>query len=84
MSKTGARFKEGLTITEQVKFDTFQNAIHHFGLSPKSAAMLTGGADYKQLDSQTKLYQIRLSQSERATFVINNKLVEIKQVGGHT
>ncbi|VVQ00561.1 hypothetical protein PS910_03767 [Pseudomonas fluorescens] len=84
LSKTGARFKEGLTITEQVKFDTFQNAIHHFGLSPKSAAMLTGGADYKQLDSQTKLYQIRLSQSERATFVINNKLVEIKQVGGHT
>lgn len=85
LSKVGAQFKaSGLTGAEQAKFDTFQNAIHHFGMSPKNAAMLAGAADYKQLDKNTALFQIRLSQSERATFTVKDKLVEIRQVGGHT
>jgi hypothetical protein len=84
-SKAGAKFKDsGLSEPEQGKFDTFQNAIHHLGLSPKNAAMLAGNADYKQLDKKTNLFQIRLSQSERVTFTVKNKLVEIRQVGGHT
>lgn len=84
-SKTGAKFKSsGLNDIEQQKFDTFQNAIHHFGLSPANAALLAGKADFKLLDKNTALYQIRLSLSERVTFTAQDKRVEIRQVGGHT
>ncbi|MCE5980023.1 RHS repeat-associated core domain-containing protein [Pseudomonas sp. JR33AA] len=85
LDKSNAQFKpSGLTEAEQRSFDTFQNAIHNFGLSPKSAASLVGAADYKQLDKKTSLYQIRLSKSERVTFTIEGKLANIRQVGGHT
>ena len=46
--------------------------------------MLMGGADYKQLDKKTNLYQIRLSKSERVTFSIEGRQASIRQVGGHT
>ena len=85
MDKSNAQFKSsGLSEAEQRSFDTFQNAIYHLGASPKSAAMLMGGADYKQLDKKTNLYQIRLSKSERVTFSIEGRQASIRQVGGHT
>jgi len=83
--KANAKFKAaGLTAIEQQKFDTFQNAIYHFGLSPKNAAMLIGGANYKQLDHKAGIFQIRLSLSERVIFTEKDKVAEIRQVGGHT
>lgn len=85
LDKSNAQFKvSGLSEAEQRSFDIFQNAIYHLGASPKSAAMLMGGADYKQLDKKTNLYQIRLSKSERVTFTIEDKRAIIRQVGGHT
>lgn len=84
LDKSKAKFKPVLTPTEQGHFDTFQNAIHHFKLSPKNAAVLVGGADYKLLDENTNRYQIRLSKGERMTFTIEDKQVIIRQVGGHT
>lgn len=85
LDKSNAQFKpSGLSEAEQRSFDTFQNAIHNFGLSPKNAASLVGAADYKQLDKKSSLYQIRLSKSERVTFTIEGKLANIRQVGGHT
>ncbi len=85
LDKSNAQFKSsGLSEAEQRSFDTFQNAIYHLGASPKSAAMLMGGADYKQLDKKTNLYQIRLSKSERVTFSIEGRQASIRQVGGHT
>ncbi|WP_423815582.1 RHS repeat-associated core domain-containing protein [Pseudomonas putida] len=85
LDKSKAQFKSsGLSEAEQKSFDTFQNAIHHLGVSPKSAAMLMGGADYKQLDKKTSLYQIRLSKSERVTFTLEGRQANIRQVGGHT
>lgn len=85
LDKSGAAFrKSALSEAAQRSFDTFQNAIHNFGLSPKNAASLVGGADYKQLDKKTSLYQIRLSKSERVTFTLEGKLASIRQVGGHT
>lgn len=85
LNKSNAQFKNsGLSNAEQRSFDTFQNAIHNFGLSPKNAASLVGGADYKQLDKNTNLYQIRLSQSQRVTFIVEGKVATIRQVGGHT
>jgi RHS repeat-associated protein len=84
-SKANAIFKKsGLSNAEQANFDTFQNALHNLGVHPKIAASFIGGSDYKQLDADSNLFQIRLSQSERVTFTVSDKLVEIRQVGGHT
>ncbi|MBF8659896.1 RHS repeat-associated core domain-containing protein [Pseudomonas putida] len=85
LDKSKATFKSsGLNDAEQRSFDSFQNAIYHFGLSPKEAAVLMGGADYKLLDKNSQLYQIRLSGKQRVTFRIQDRQVEIREVGGHT
>jgi len=83
LDKSRARFGH-LTRVEQEKFDIFQNAIHNEGVSPKEAADRMGDADYKRL--QGDQYQIRLSQRNRATFLVDNvhHIVTILQVGGHT
>jgi mRNA-degrading endonuclease RelE of RelBE toxin-antitoxin system len=83
LDKTGAKFRE-LTKVEQAKFDIFQNAIANRGLSPKDAAAEVGDSNYKRL--QGNQYQIRLSQSNRVTFLVDdqNHVVKILQVGGHT
>jgi hypothetical protein len=74
LDKKGAKFKQ-LTPAEQAKFDIFQNAIANNGLSPRQAADEMGGADYKKL--QGNQYQIRLSEGNRATFLIQDKKVKI-------
>jgi Mannan-binding protein len=79
--KTGAKFKQ-LTPSEQARFDTFQNAIANRGLNPRDAARELGSADYKRLSGNQ--YQIRLSQGNRVTFLVEGYTVKILQVGGHT
>jgi hypothetical protein len=85
LDKSRARFGQ-LTPAEQAKFDIFQNAIANEGMSPKNAAERMGDAHYKLLKGTRDQYQIRLSQQNRATFIVDNAhhKVTILQVGGHT
>lgn len=85
LDKSRATFKN-LTPAEQAKFDIFQNAIANEGMSPKDAAAKMRDADYKLLQGTKNQYQIRLSQHNRATFIVDNAnhKVTILQVGGHT
>lgn len=73
-----------LTKVEQIKFDIFQNAIHHLKLDPRAAAEKAGDTDFKRISDGT--YQIRLSKKARVKFLIDwtRKIVTILQVGGHT
>jgi hypothetical protein len=71
----------------QRKWDEFQNAIYHKGEHPAKAAERLGAADYKRFgNSRCGQHQIRLSQSERATFTVDEGTCTVKvlQVGGHT
>ncbi|MEH2210679.1 mannan-binding lectin [Nostoc sp.] len=83
LDKKGAIFND-LNKAEQDKFDRFQNAIKNRGLSARDAALEIGDSNYKKL--QGNQYQIRLSQSNRVTFLVENDthIVKIKIVGGHT
>lgn len=84
LKKNGASFKV-LTEAEQKVFDVFQNAIHHFGMSPKDAAMLAGASNYKLLsNSKVDNFQVRLSKAQRVSGEIEGKVAIIRQVGGHT
>ncbi|MBW4430331.1 MAG: hypothetical protein KME28_00790 [Pelatocladus maniniholoensis HA4357-MV3] len=85
LDKKKAKFGQ-LTYLEQAKFDKFQNAIHHGGMSPRDAAAKIGDADYKVLNKKTGQCQIRLSQKNRVTFIVDHDshTVRILQVGGHT
>jgi hypothetical protein len=76
-----------LTASEQEKFDIFQNAIQSEGLHPRQAAERAGATNYKNLLGDQ--FQIRLSQSARATFRVlddggGNGRVEMIDLGGHT
>lgn len=74
-----------MTEAEQKVFDVFQNAIHHFGMSPKDAAMLAGASNYKLLsNSKVDNFQVRLSKAQRVSGEIEGKVAIIRQVGGHT
>ncbi|MFK0090990.1 RHS repeat-associated core domain-containing protein [Pseudomonas sp. NPDC090592] len=85
LDKSNVNFKEFvLTKAEQKSFDSFQNAIHNDGVSPRDAAKRMGDANYKLLQKKTNLYQIRLSGGKRVTFTIEDKRAIIRQVGGHT
>lgn len=85
-SKSGAAFKKsGLTKSAQDTFDAFQNAIKNTGASPSEAARLAGETKLKKLtNAKIETWQIRLSGSERATFLIEDRMVKVLQVGGHT
>jgi hypothetical protein len=85
LDKSKAKFGQ-LTQAEQAQFDIFQNAIANQRMSPKDAAAKMGDADFKVLNKATGQYQIRLSQKNRATFIVDNAnhKVTILQVGGHT
>jgi hypothetical protein len=86
LDKSQAKFKSsGLTKAEQRSFDIFQNAIYHGGLSPEKAVTLLGsGADYKAINKKLGIYQFRLSGGERVHIKLEEKTVNIRQVGGHT
>lgn len=84
LDKSKATFKV-LTSAEQQVFDTFQNAIHHHGMSPKEAAIKAGDTNYKFLsNAKIQNFQIRLSQSQRVSGEISGNTAIIRQVGGHT
>ncbi|UQA56949.1 hypothetical protein [Polyangium aurulentum] len=82
LDKDHADFKT-LTLSEQARFDEFQNSIHHLGMHPRVAAQ-SWDSNYKELAHNQ--FQIRLSQGNRCTFIIDEgrQLVTILQVGGHT
>ncbi|MEX5507354.1 hypothetical protein Q1J61_26525 [Pseudomonas putida] len=74
-----------LTEAEQKVFDVFQNAIHHFGMSPRDASMLAGASDYKFLtNKKVDHFQMRLSKGQRVSGEIEGKKAIIRQVGVHT
>ena len=79
-----AKHVQQLSPSEEETFQAFKQLIQNEGYHPKEAAKLIGDTNFKQLDKKTNLYQIRLSQKNRVTFVINDKNVEIRHVGGHT
>lgn len=83
VSKAKAHFTQPLTETEQFKFDIFQNAIRHYRVSAPIAAGLIGDSNHKQLGT-SGIWQVRLSGSGRMTYVVNEKVVMIRDVGGHT
>ncbi len=72
-----------INVAELYKYRDFKTAIEHRGLHPKDAAA-SWDSNYKKL--QGNQYQIRLSQNNRVTFIVDNqsKVVYILQVGGHT
>ncbi|MFT0520902.1 RHS repeat-associated core domain-containing protein [Pseudomonas faucium] len=85
LNKSGVRWDvRGLTKVEQDNFDKFQNAIHNEGLPPWKAVLGLGGADYKVFDKSLNIYQFRLSHSQRVHFLVQEKTVIIRQVGGHS
>ena len=85
LDKHGVTPSVTLKDSEQDKLNTFMGNIQRDGQHPKDAASV-GGYDYKLLDKNTQLYQIRLSQKNRATFYVdeNTHTVVMCQVGGHT
>lgn len=83
ISKSHAYFTKELNPVEQFKFDIFQNAIHHYRVPPGDAARLMGDSNHKQLGS-SGIWQVRLSQGGRMTYVLEEKRVVIRDVGGHT
>lgn len=77
--------KVRLTRAEQDNLNTFMNAIRLSGITPKDAAS-EWDSDYKKLRGTQDQYEIRLSQSNRATFSVDydRKMVTMLAVGGHT
>lgn len=83
LSKKSMYITQTLTDVEQFKFDIFQDSIHHFGVSSHFAAQLMGRSDNKQM-GQSGIWQVRLSKGGRMTYLIQDKMVVIRDVGGHT
>lgn len=73
-----------LTAAEQGNLNTFMNSVRQ-GNHPKVAAGSFDGK-YTKLAGTTNQYEIRLSQKNRAIFIVDdaNQTVKILQVGGHT
>jgi hypothetical protein len=83
LDKSRARFDVELNKVEQEHFDEFQNAIQNQGLHPSKAAE-GWDSNYKNLKGDQ--YTIRLSQANRASFLVDDatNTCTILQVGGHT
>jgi hypothetical protein len=77
---------EGLTDTEQSKLNNFIRYIQNDHLHPSEAALLAGDCDYKCIDTNYSIFQIRFSYKNRATFIVDdtNQMVIMREVGGHT
>jgi hypothetical protein len=100
INKSSAQFKPNLTKSAQDKWDEFQNAIYHQGVTPQTAARMAGDTNLKRLQEisvpmtvgdkttfvKVPQYQIRLSGQDRATFWVDQAgtKVNVLQVGGHT
>lgn len=85
LDKSNADWSRWTTLNSncQRKWDEFQNAVNR-GSHPQDAARAIGDSDYKCLHGSQ--YQIRLNQSERATFLVDHttQTVTVIKVGGHT
>ncbi|MGL1900599.1 MAG: hypothetical protein OCC49_00595 [Fibrobacterales bacterium] len=80
LDKTHAAYSL-LTPPVQRKFDEWQNDIHRNGTHPKTAAETVGAFQYESLANEK--YSIRLSQSDRVLFKLENSCVRLLEVGGH-
>ncbi len=81
LNKNGVTPSGTLTKVEQDHLNEFMNRIRNEGISPKEAA---SGWDSKYTKLVGDQYEIRLSQSNRATFTVVGTTVTMLQVGGHT
>ncbi|MBA1201524.1 RHS repeat-associated core domain-containing protein [Pseudomonas capeferrum] len=72
--------------SEQEKYENFKSLIGDNGYHPKTAAELVGDMKYTRLDKGTGLHEVRVSGGNRVSFYIypSEKIVEIREVGGHT
>lgn len=85
IDKRSAKFGH-LGVAAQALWDRFQNGVHQ-GQHPMAAARQAGDTNPKVLSgSKIQQYQIRLSYSDRATFLVDDitQTVTVLQVGGHT
>jgi hypothetical protein len=82
LNKNSVTPNVNLSNVEQGHLNDFMNAVRN-GTHPKTAAA-SWDSDYKNLTGDQ--YQIRLSQANRATFLVNNttQVVTMTAVGGHT
>jgi len=73
---------KGKDKASQENWNTFMNAVNA-GKHPSEAGK---SMSYKMLNDKTGQAQIRLSGSERASFIVDEKNTEVKnvQLGGHT
>jgi hypothetical protein len=86
LDKNGVTPSVPLTAAEQLRLNTFMNAVRA-GKHPKEAAKDAGDTDYKEFgNTKIRQGQIRMSQGKRVTFEVNDntQVVKIIQVGGHT
>lgn len=85
LDKNGVTPSIPLTHSEQDHLNTFMNQIRLAGVSPKEAAV-GWDSNYKKLRGTRDQYEIRLSQGNRATFLVDDerKIVTMEAVGGHT
>jgi Fe-S cluster biogenesis protein NfuA len=84
LNKNGVTPRVTLTTAEQLKLNTFMNAVRA-GQAPNVAAS-SWDSNYKKLQGTADQYEIRLSGGCRATFTVNTttQVVTMLQVGGHT
>ncbi len=85
IDKRSAKFGH-LGVAAQATWDRFQNAVNQ-GQHPTIAARQAGDTNHKVLNSsKIEQHQIRLSYSDRATFLVDDatQTVMVLQVGGHT
>jgi hypothetical protein len=87
VDKSGAKIAkgwepQGKDKASQENWNKFMNAVNA-GKHPSEAGK---GMDYKLLNKSSGQAQIRLSGSERASFIVDEKATVVKtiQIGGHT
>lgn len=53
------------------------------GRTPADAARLAGDMNYEQLQGNSNLYSVRLSQQHRVLFSVTGMAVRVLEIGGH-
>lgn len=76
------KYIQQLTSAEEKKWDAFVNNLRT--MAPAEAAKAAGDSDYKKLKGSNNQWELRLSGSKRATFVLDGTSLRQVQVGGHT
>ena len=84
LDESKERYKAELTKVEERKFNQFKDRLRGGKTSPKEAADELGDSNHKRIDDNINLFQIRLSQKQRVTFTVQDNVISIRHVGGHT